>query len=278
MVMFWHVLLIWQAIKFSYTPVARLRSSHQQPTAYQDAIKANIAILSVKTPLAKNIGLLVDALIGVGLKGSVRPVLQSVMTLINNQSLPVASLDIPTGIHADTGCVMGMAVHADISLSFVANKLGFYHMDGPEYCGKIIHCDLKLPEALFEAEKPAVKLFDHVQLLKQLMPRPKNAHKNNFGRVLMIGSGLGYARGHCLGGTSSFAHRCWISGYCDATCPCGQHCNTGTRSIGHRYVKNIRSFAPFKKASVCLIGPGLGTDQWAKELYEQVLRAKYPWY
>ncbi|MBN3033587.1 MAG: NAD(P)H-hydrate epimerase [Candidatus Saganbacteria bacterium] len=87
-------------------------------------------------------GLIVDALFGIGLNTPVAGLYRKAIEMINRSKIPVVSVDVPSGLNADTGRVMGMAVRADKTVTFVAPKKGFYKADGPLYCGEVIVRDI----------------------------------------------------------------------------------------------------------------------------------------
>lgn len=100
--------------------------------------------------LRKRIGeydLIIDALLGVGTKGPIRPAYQQVIDLINSLDRYVLSVDIPSGLDATTGEVRGRCIKADQTVTFVAKKLGMVRGMGRKYCGKVIARSIGLPEA-----------------------------------------------------------------------------------------------------------------------------------
>ncbi len=87
-------------------------------------------------------GLIVDALFGLGLNAPVSGIQRMAIEAINSAKVPVLSVDVPSGLNADTGRMMGAAVRADRTVTFVAPKKGFYLADGPLCCGEIIVRDI----------------------------------------------------------------------------------------------------------------------------------------
>ena len=87
---------------------------------------------------------IVDALLGTGLTSAVRAELVEAIEAINACGRPVFALDLPSGLNADNGAVMGAAVRADCTISFVALKTGLFLGDGPEYAGRLLFDDLEV--------------------------------------------------------------------------------------------------------------------------------------
>lgn len=86
--------------------------------------------------------LIVDAIFGVGLKGSIEGFLRDSIALINSSGAYVVSIDIPSGLDANTGQIKGCCVRADSTITFIAKKRGMVRGKGPRYCGKIMVKDL----------------------------------------------------------------------------------------------------------------------------------------
>lgn len=93
-------------------------------------------------------GLIIDALLGVGLKGEVRGIFRNLIGIINTSKAYILSVDIPSGLDATTGKVLGCCVKADKTVTFVAKKRGMVSSDGPKYCGRVIVKDLGIPHRL----------------------------------------------------------------------------------------------------------------------------------
>jgi len=116
---------------------------------------------------------IIDGMIGTGLQSELREPLLSAVVSINRAKPLTFALDIPTGLHCDTGQILGEAVLADHTITFGTNKIGFYLGSGPEYCGTIHFAELPFPEqfrshaaVLIQSElkqevKPYTSLADH---------------------------------------------------------------------------------------------------------------------
>ena len=116
-------------------------------SAYRDFVAAG----GVATPWAglidQDADLLVDAMLGSGLAREVAGDYAAAVAAMNAASAPVLALDIPTGLHGDSGKVLGCAVHADITVTFVGVKQGLFLADGPEICGNVRFSDLGIDSA-----------------------------------------------------------------------------------------------------------------------------------
>ncbi len=98
----------------------------------------------------QNCNVIVDAIFGTGLKGDVREPVRTLIAKINEADLPVVSVDIPSGLGCDDGVVLGTAVKATKTVTFVAAKTGFFRECGKEYTGELIVSDISIPRELIE--------------------------------------------------------------------------------------------------------------------------------
>lgn len=97
---------------------------------------------------------IVDAMLGTGLSGNVREPYTRLIKQINNCGLPVLAVDIPSGLCSDTGTVLGNAVMADVTVTFIGRKIGQVLANGPDYCGELVFDDLDVPATVY-AKVPA---------------------------------------------------------------------------------------------------------------------------
>lgn len=93
--------------------------------------------------------LIIDALLGVGVRGKIRPAYQQVIDMINASGISVLSVDIPSGLDATTGKAFGRCIKADTTVTFVAKKRGLVYGGGKKYCGKVVVRGIGLPDAFY---------------------------------------------------------------------------------------------------------------------------------
>lgn len=145
--------------------------------------------LATGMPSAQDWALIVDGVFGIGLTRDLDAGYATWIDWINAQDVPVLALDIPSGLGADTGRVMGCAVQADHTITFIALKPGLLTLDGPDHCGVIHVADLGLADAV-SAAPHGVTISDGV-LTHLLPPRNQNSHKGTYGSVGIVGGGSG---------------------------------------------------------------------------------------
>ncbi len=145
--------------------------------------------------------LAIDALFGIGLQRPLAGAAAALVDQINALDCPVLALDVPSGLCADSGRVLGRAVRADVTLTFIALKPGLLTLDGPDHCGTLGVCDLDLDA---QADLPAPGHTVTPQCFRSsLTPRPKNSHKGTTGTAVLIGGAPGMAGAALLAGRAA---------------------------------------------------------------------------
>lgn len=133
----------------------------------------------------KGVTAVVDAVFGIGLSRPVEGAVKEALDAIRKANIPTLALDIPSGINADTGAVMGTALPATVTVAIAARKTGHLLFPGASFCGRVTVADIGIYSDTDDA-----KLLEPSDL-NDLPSRPANAHKGRFGRVLIIGGSVG---------------------------------------------------------------------------------------
>jgi len=239
-------------------------------TAFQKYIDAKGMIIPFQGEEIIEVDVIVDALLGSGLDRPVTGLYALAIQAINQSSAPVVAVDIPTGLNADTGNVMGCAVIADFTVTFIGLKQGLFTGRAADYCGEISYDSLAVPDAIFQAVSPSA-----VRVVRTSLPRrDRCAHKGNYGHVLIVGGDSGYSGAARLAGEAalrvgaglvSIATRKEHAGFMNLSRP-ELMCH-GVETVG-------QLSALLEKASVVVIGPGLGHSEWATELFMATIKAQ----
>jgi len=108
--------------------------------------KLNIGIKEIDSPVSIDSDIIIDAIFGIGLKGAVREPARSIIVDLNKRNIPILSIDVPSGLDADTGEVLGEAIRATKTVTMQFPKKGFYLNEGPERVGKVVAVDIGIPE------------------------------------------------------------------------------------------------------------------------------------
>jgi len=151
-------------------------------------------------PLEKSWGLVIDGLFGIGLARNITGDYAQLVEYVNRQRCPVLALDVPSGIQSDTGQVLGCAVRATHTITFIALKPGLLTLDGPDHCGEIRVAGLDLD---LSGAKPNAWVADRTLFQNALKPRPRNFHKGNAGSLGIIGGARGMTGAALLAGRSA---------------------------------------------------------------------------
>ena len=209
---------------------------------------------------------IVDALLGTGLSGEVRAPFVDVIAAVNASDTPVLSIDIPSGLAADSGQVLGQAVQAQVTVTFVAIKAGLVTGQGRQYSGHLVWDDLAIGPAftdLAEARAQKVGFYD----FKPLPARANNAHKGHFGRLLCIGGNRGMAGAIRL---------CAEAALRTGTGLVKVHCHHDSvlqvsQGRSELMVGSDNLSQQMAWADTLVLGPGLGQDSWSRSVFNEVI-------
>ncbi len=220
--------------------------------------------------------LVVDALLGIGLKGSVREPVASMISAINQLSKPVLSLDVPSGLDADTGASLGVTVTAESTLTFIANKQGWLVNQGAQYSGARYWAGLGLPQPVNPQMSPVAQLTLASDLESVLPKRSRTSHKGNFGVVLVLGGNQG------MGGAGLMAAEAALRAGAGRVIlgTRAEHVSAMLARVPEVMTRALTEDSVLDElivqADVIVLGPGLGKDDWANGLLHRVLRETKP--
>lgn len=241
-------------------------------TASQNYQNQHGVIVPFDNQAIDDVDLIVDALLGTGLNRSVSGIFEQAINKINLSWLPVISIDSPSGLNADTGAVMGSAVKADATLTFIALKQGLFTAQAAEYCGELIYSSLMLPDLVFKGVLPSA-----IRVNKKLWP-PRNrcAHKGIYGHVLIVGGDVGYSGAVKLAGEAALRMGSGLVSIATHQTHAGS-LNMNRPELMCHGVSCAQDLAVLiNKATVVVVGPGLGQSAWAEELFDTVLMSNKP--
>lgn len=140
----------------------------------------------------------IDALFGTGLNKPVRTPYSDLIRSLNASGATVISVDVPSGISSDDGCVMGEAVRADYTVTFGLPKIGHLIHPGAEYTGKLFVEDIGFPEDLLRSARLNVETIDAAYAASLIPERPANSYKGDYGHVLVVAGSRGKTGAACL--------------------------------------------------------------------------------
>jgi hydroxyethylthiazole kinase-like uncharacterized protein yjeF len=217
----------------------------------------------------KSWGLVVDGLFGIGLARDIEGEYAELVQYANRQSCPVLALDIPSGIHSDSGRVLGCAVRASHTISFIAFKPGLLTLDGPDHCGAIEVADLGLEVAKLLAPSAWVA---HPGLFRNVLAaRPRNFHKGMAGSLGIFGGAAGMAGAALLAGRAALklgTGRAYV-GLLDEKSP---SIDVNCLELMLRHPDEALG----EELDAMVVGPGLGRGERAETLVGAALASDIP--
>ncbi|MEX2496595.1 MAG: NAD(P)H-hydrate dehydratase [Woeseia sp.] len=244
--------------------------------AWRDFAAAGGRVTGWEGELDPDAELLVDAILGSGLTRNVEGPFAEAIVAICRHEAAVLALDIPSGVSADSGEVLGCAVRADHTITFAGLKSGLFLGNAPDFVGTLSFAGLDLPPACRQEVKPKMRRIGEDTLARNLAARPRSAHKGDFGHLLLVGGAPGMAGAIRLAGDAAL--RCGAGRVSIATHPA--HCDTIVASrpeLMCHAVTDGRALGPLlERATTVAAGPGLGTDEWGRELLQAVLSSDRP--
>ena len=147
--------------------------------------------------------LIVDALFGTGFTGEITDYMKDIVELVDSSRAPVLCVDIPSGLHADTGQFTGPCVKAERTVTMALPKIGHFFFPGKEMSGKVSVVDIGVPPRVVEEENINLNLINQDEVKGMLPRRPGDAYKGTCGRVVLIAGSTGMTGAASLASVSS---------------------------------------------------------------------------
>lgn len=223
---------------------------------------------------------IIDALFGIGLNADLCGDALSAVEMINNASAFVISADIPSGVEADTGKILGHSVVADLTVTFTLPKPGLFVEPGCTRCGQIVIADIGIPEQYIRDIETDyfVVMGDDISLPKRRL----DTHKGDYGRDLLIAGSVGYTGAPILAARAAVRSGAGLvflgipeniygiaAEKCDETMPfplpCDQNGIISSQAVDFILEK-------LKNADVCLLGPGLGRSPEIEKVVRHLIK------
>ncbi len=244
--------------------------------AADEAAKAGVLIEDFFPGASMQADVIVDALLGTGLQGEVHEPFNAAIQAINAMGCPKLAIDVPSGIDADRGNVMGQAIKADVTVTFIGLKQGLFTNKAPAYCGAIICRNLSVPPQIFDQAHPSTQLLDWEHIKPFLPKRLRYANKGDYGHVLVVGGD--YGMGGAVRMAAEAAMRVGAGLVSVATRPEHVPVVSGSRpELMCHQVQEPEDLDPLlERATTIVVGPGLGKTDWARALLDKLLRSSLP--
>jgi NAD(P)H-hydrate epimerase len=233
-------------------------------------------------PLLASSDILIDALLGTGLSSVVTGAYREAVGLINSAGKPVIAIDIPSGLHADTGAILGQAIHATLTITCGLPKLGLYVGAGIDQAGAIRIVDIGIPPAYVDAIESRTLLLTSDSAFRSLPERASSAHKGTFGHAGIIAGSVGKTGAAVLAaqaalrvgaGLVTVATPSSVNDVLEAklleamTMPLPE---TKARTLARSGLDRVLAFMQARTAIA--IGPGLSTHHETVELVQSLMK------
>jgi len=221
-------------------------------------------------------GVVVDAMLGTGLCGEVRAPFLQAIRMVNDAGLPVLAVDLPSGLCADTGVVLGDAVKADVTISFIGLKQGLLTTRGPALTGDLLFADLAVPAEVYGCQQGSVQRLQLSHLLPLLPSRDGDAHKGDFGHVMVIGGDSGLAGAAAMAGEASARMGAGLTSVATRL----EHVGAIIARRPELMVMGVSSGQALEpllaRPTVLVLGPGLGQSPWSEQMLQQAALTDLP--
>lgn len=221
----------------------------------------------------------VDAMLGTGLTRPVEGDFRIAIDLLERMALRkvgILAVDVPSGLNADTGDVMGAAVRAHCTISFIGMKLGLVTGQGPAYSGALHFDDLGIPAGVYQDLPPAALSLANPMRRRLLPTRSRVAHKGDHGRVLCVGGDYGTTGAIRLAAEAALRSGAGLVAVAtrpEAAAAMAQACPE-LMAAGLADGQAVVDMA--KSADIMLVGPGLGQTAWGRSLWTRSLSVRHP--
>lgn len=220
--------------------------------------------------------LVVDAMLGTGLQRPLTGLWAEAVRCCNASRAPVLALDVPSGLDSDTGRILGAAVEAKVTMSFIGLKQGLFTGRGPDCAGEVCFDGLKVPAKVYATEVLSARRIDWQQQLGLLPQRRRSANKGDFGHALIIGGAPGMSGAARLAGEAAL--RVGAGRVSIATHPAHSALLNLTRpELMVHPVETPAELSPLLgRVTQIALGPGLGQTAWGQQLFDAALASARP--
>lgn len=223
--------------------------------------------------------LIIDALLGTGLAREVTAEWAACINAVNDAMKPVISVDIPSGLIADTGVISGVAIKADVTVSFIGLKQGMFTAQAKDVCGEIIFDSLDLPAEVYsrvECDAELINAIDYALLTE----RKASSHKGRFGHVLIAGGNTGMPGAVILAARAAL--RAGAGLVTIVSLPL--HLEAISSAVPEAMIRvcdttsmdELFDESFIKTVTHVAVGMGLGQDEWALNCLQHCIRMNKP--
>ncbi|PCH62647.1 MAG: bifunctional ADP-dependent NAD(P)H-hydrate dehydratase/NAD(P)H-hydrate epimerase [Gammaproteobacteria bacterium] len=248
-----------------------------ETAAARDALLATGTEVHTFEDTLPSTDVIVDAMLGTGINREVTGQYRAAIEAINSDKrAPVLSLDSPSGLHADTGSALGIAVKASITLSFMGLNKGLFTGEGPNYCGTVCFDSLKIPSSVYRELTPIARRVSLENDASGLAPRERTGHKGLYGHLLIIGGDHGMPGAARIAAEAGARVGAGLISIATRSTH-GPLLNLSRPELMCHGVEHADDLAPLlRPANSLAIGPGLGQGEWGESLFQKAIETNIP--
>ncbi len=245
-------------------------------TAQQALQSMGIKINPFRPETLRTADVIVDAIFGIGIDREVTGPWAEAINAINASGHPVLSVDIPSGLHADTGSILGVAVKAQVTVTFVGLKQGMLTYLGPDHCGEIAFDSLRIPPEVNKAVTSSAYRIILKEKIAKLPPRARASHKGDYGHVLVIGGEQGMPGAARMAGEAAYR----VGAGLVSIATRASHASLLNMARPELMCHGVESAADLQpllnQANVVIVGPGLGCGPWGQMMLNLAFDSPHP--
>jgi len=221
--------------------------------------------------------LIIDAILGTGVRSPLPQIFTKTIQALNQTSLPILSIDVPSGLNADTGEPLEAAINAKATITFIGLKIGLLTGKAPDFIGELFFDNLGIPSERVLGVTPKGHRLDYNEVIQALPKRHLSSHKGDFGHVCVIGGGqTGFSGAVCLAGEAALRTGAGLVSAVIApeSMPLMARSPMELMCHGLSRPKDLKFL--LEKANVIVLGPGLGQTTWSKIFFRAALAIEKP--
>lgn len=251
-------------------------SSMTEETALQKKICEKCGMKISRNFMEHEYTVIVDAIFGIGLSRNIEGTYAEIIKWINEQSAYIVAADIPSGINADNGKVQGIAVKADLTVTFAYRKIGHVLYPGTEYCGRVVRRDIGITADSAGKDLRNIFIYEPDDLY-HIAARKAYSNKGTYGKVLMIAGSEGMSGAACLAARAAYRSGCGLVRVFTPECnrqivqmqlPEAIVTAYDPRVFPQRELDQVIAWA-----DVIAVGPGLGMSDVSDKILEYVMQS-----
>lgn len=220
--------------------------------------------------------LIVDGVLGTGLERPVTGDWETALLAANRHPAPILALDIPSGLHADSGRILGCAIRAEATITFIGLKRGLFTGQGPACCGSIALDDLAVPGDVYQSIDATAHLLRWQTFAEQLVPRVRTLHKGQCGHLLLVGGDRGFSGAIRMAGEAALRTGAGLVSIATRAEHAALISSQRPELMCHGIEQPEALLPLMARADAVAIGPGLGKSSWGQDMLGQVLQSGLP--